>query len=473
MQKKVYKLITIIMLSIVFLAVAGYFTVSGYYRSKFLCGTYINGKDMRAMGIEEANDYLVDSYKSGVDYSNVTLVFEGLNGYTESVRGSDISLRADMTKGLDEIMSSQKPYEWLMYAMYPFQYDIKPNVSFDEEALMADIESFECVRKQKAQMNPVVEIRKDKNGYTLYDEIADKPDTDRIFEKALAELDRIDNTVIKVDIRDCYIKHSIPDKYADVVSLFNKIDKVATAGITYEDAPLKYSLEGKQAVQWLETGSDGLPVLDEGGNLVFDSDKLEKYADTLADIFDTTGGTFDWLKQNGEKVTLKNSMQGYKVDKEAEIEKIKETLLRGGNLKRSPIYAEKGKGRGRDAIGKTYIEVDMSAQKLYYYVNGRLKMQSDVVTGNLARGNGTPAKLCDVYFKQRNRTLRGENYATFVSYWMAVSGHIGIHDATWRSKFGGDIYKTAGSHGCVNVPKSFAAQLYEVVEIGTPCIMYY
>ena len=115
----------------------------------------------------------------------------------------------------------------------------------------------------------------------------------------------------------------------------------------------------------------------------------------------------------------------------------------------------------------------MSAQKLYYYVNGQLSMESDVVTGNLARGNGTPAKLCDVYFKQRNRTLRGPNYATFVNYWMAVSGHIGIHDATWRSKFGGEIYKTAGSHGCVNVPKSLAADLYEVVEVGTPCIMYY
>ncbi|MBR5766382.1 MAG: L,D-transpeptidase, partial [Lachnospiraceae bacterium] len=100
-------------------------------------------------------------------------------------------------------------------------------------------------------------------------------------------------------------------------------------------------------------------------------------------------------------------------------------------------------------------------------------LKTDVVTGNLRRGNGTPEKLCYVYFKQKNRTLRGANYATFVYYWMAVTGHIGIHDATWRSKFGGEIYKTDGSHGCINIPKNMAAQLYDIVEVGTPCVLYY
>ena len=221
------------------------------------------------------------------------------------------------------------------------------------------------------------------------------------------------------------------------------------------------------------TGDDGLPIEDESGNLVIDEEKLNGYTDTLAKVFDTTDSTIDWKKQDGEVVTIKNQMPGYIVDREAEASKIKETFLKGENVKRAPIYSETGKGRGQDVVGKTYIEVDMSAQKLYYYVDGKLSMESDVVTGNLARGNGTPAKLCYVYFKQRNRTLRGPNYATFVNYWMAVSGHIGIHDATWRSKFGGEIYKTAGSHGCVNVPKDFAAKLYDVVEVGTPCVLYY
>ena len=472
-MKKALKIITITLVSLIVLAAAGYGAVSCYYSSKFLCGTYINGINMNAMSISAANSYLVDSYLPGVDYKNVRLVFEGQNGNTEAVKGSDFALRADMTDKLNEILSSQKPYEWLMYAIYPFKYDAAPVITYDEAALKRIIEGLECVNSPKEQTEYLVEIRKDKSGYYLYDDILDELNTEKMFDKACRELEDFDDSVIKIDLSDCYIKHKTPEKYSDVAGLYDKIDKVKNSSISYEDSPIRYQLDGKTAVNWLKTGSDGLPELDENGDLIFDEEKMTGFVDLLAKAFDTSGGVCEWKKKNGEFVTLKNTMQGYEVDKEAEIEKIKENMLRGGRLKRTPVYAHEGRGRGKDIIGKTYIEVDMSAQKLYYYVNGKLEMQSDVVTGNLSRGNGTPAKLCDVYFKQRNRTLRGPNYATFVSYWMAVSGHIGIHDATWRSKFGGEIYKTAGSHGCVNVPKSFAAELYEVVEVGTPCIMYY
>ena len=85
----------------------------------------------------------------------------------------------------------------------------------------------------------------------------------------------------------------------------------------------------------------------------------------------------------------------------------------------------------------------------------------------------TPSGTNYVYYKQKNRTLIGPDYQTFVHFWMAVNGHIGIHDATWRGSFGNDIYKTNGSHGCINTPMDAVSELYDLVEIGTPVIMYY
>jgi lipoprotein-anchoring transpeptidase ErfK/SrfK len=96
-----------------------------------------------------------------------------------------------------------------------------------------------------------------------------------------------------------------------------------------------------------------------------------------------------------------------------------------------------------------------------------------VVTGNTRLGRGTPEKVCYVYYKQRHRTLIGPDYRTPVSYWMAVNGNIGIHDASWRGKFGGTIYKTNGSHGCINTPTKAVSVLYDLVEIGTPVIIFY
>ena len=78
-----------------------------------------------------------------------------------------------------------------------------------------------------------------------------------------------------------------------------------------------------------------------------------------------------------------------------------------------------------------------------------------------------------MYNKQKNRVLRGPNYRTPVKFWIPVRGAIGIHDAKWRDEFGGDIYLTDGSHGCVNTPMDAVEKLYEMVEIGTPCVMYY
>ena len=69
--------------------------------------------------------------------------------------------------------------------------------------------------------------------------------------------------------------------------------------------------------------------------------------------------------------------------------------------------------------------------------------------------------------------MRGDNYAAFVNYWMPVNGGIGIHDATWRKKFGGEIYKTDGSHGCINVPKDKMIEIYDLVDVGTPVVMFY
>ena len=138
-----------------------------------------------------------------------------------------------------------------------------------------------------------------------------------------------------------------------------------------------------------------------------------------------------------------------------------------------PEYSQRAWGTGDDDIGDTYIEVDLTEQKMYYYVQGKKVIETPVVTGCTGKGNGTPAKACYIYFKQKNRVLRGEDYATPVDYWMAVYGNIGIHDATWRRKFGGTIYKYSGSHGCVNTPYKEVQKLYELAEEGTPVMIFY
>lgn len=124
------------------------------------------------------------------------------------------------------------------------------------------------------------------------------------------------------------------------------------------------------------------------------------------------------------------------------------------------------------AMGDTYVEISIDRQHLWYYKNGKLIVETDVVTGNADGYHNTPKGYFSIYQRARNTTLSGPGYSSFVEYWMAFSGGCGIHDSSWRSSYGGSIYKGDGSHGCVNTPISKVKIIYNNTDYGTPVIVY-
>ena len=133
----------------------------------------------------------------------------------------------------------------------------------------------------------------------------------------------------------------------------------------------------------------------------------------------------------------------------------------------APEYGAKG----------TYVYVSIPKQHLTYFVDSEPVLDTPVVTGN-THGHSTPTGTFSLIYKSRNTTLKGredngDEYESFVSYWMDFLGSsYGLHDATWRTNFGGDIYINSGSHGCVNMPYDAAGKLYGMIEPGTPILIY-
>ena len=123
-------------------------------------------------------------------------------------------------------------------------------------------------------------------------------------------------------------------------------------------------------------------------------------------------------------------------------------------------------------VGDTYVEVSLTDQHMWYIVDGDVYLESDCVTGNYGSAD-TPKGFWSVNNKISPCTLKGDDYVSYVTYWMPfIGGGWGLHDATWRSKFGGSIYKGDGSHGCVNLPYDIAKKLYAHITVGTPVIVY-
>ena len=120
----------------------------------------------------------------------------------------------------------------------------------------------------------------------------------------------------------------------------------------------------------------------------------------------------------------------------------------------------------------TYVDVDIANQSLIYYEDGAPVITTSVVTGNESDGHNTPTGVFFIDSKIPGKYLVGPTWNVWVDRWMRFTGAVGIHDATWRGKFGGEIYKNNGSHGCVNIPHDVALKLYDMVDIGTMVVVH-
>ena len=178
---------------------------------------------------------------------------------------------------------------------------------------------------------------------------------------------------------------------------------------------------------------------------------------------------------------------GWWTDKEKTLAQLLEYIDKGESVTTEPVYVRLDTGytyRGFDSarsaegdIGNTYIEVDLSAQHMWYYENGEIKFETDQIVSGKASDpkRKTPEGVYSVYTKNTNYTMVAADgsYTARCAYFLRVSFEgIGFDDLS-RSAYGGNIYLTNGSHGCINMKYDEVKKLYEMVERGTPVIMYY
>ena len=123
-------------------------------------------------------------------------------------------------------------------------------------------------------------------------------------------------------------------------------------------------------------------------------------------------------------------------------------------------------------LSGTYVEVDLDNQQLTFFKNGTVIVNTNIVSGKVGQWH-TPTGLYEAHNRQTNCTLTGADYQVFVKYWVSVIGDvIGLHDASWRSVFGGDQYVYNGSHGCINIPEAAMVKIFNNIDDGTPVLIF-
>ena len=211
---------------------------------------------------------------------------------------------------------------------------------------------------------------------------------------------------------------------------------------------------------------------DENGNAVLDEAKVKAYVVELAKKYDTFGYPRQFKTSTGETITVSGGDYGWLMARNDTTTKLIEAIKSGKSQTIEPEYTYKGYVRDTNDIGNTYVEVSLSAQHMWFYKNGQLLVDTDVVTGNHNLGHDTKTGIYAIMYKERNATLVGEDYSSPVKYWMPFYANVGIHDASWRTTFGGSEYLNNGSHGCVNTPEANAEMIFNNIEKGVPVVVY-
>ena len=195
---------------------------------------------------------------------------------------------------------------------------------------------------------------------------------------------------------------------------------------------------------------------------------IESYAEQMAERHNGADYKGKFVTTGGSTIGSTVTYYGQRVNKSALTDDIYKCVTEQKSGTRTAPYNAKSS----KPYGGSYVEVDLSSQKLWLYKDGERIVTTNLVSGSVAEGHRTPTGVYSIYAKQTDRYLSGEGYRSWVNYWMPFLGGYGLHDASWRSSFGGTIYHYDGSHGCVNLPSSAAKKIYNNVSVGTKVILY-
>ena len=429
-----------------------------YFESHFCFGTSIDGIAVDGSSVEKVEDAFRTEMKN---YQLTVTAREDKNG---TIAGSDIDMEPVFQGEIETLLNEQNGFSWLIRMFQKQEFELEKVVSYDEQKLNEAVSNLPCMKDQRTPVDATYANYTKENGYALVPaDYGTEVDAAKV-KKAVSDAILVLDETVDLEQSDCYRKPAVGDDDKDLLDLIDTLNQYVGVTITYDFGDDKEVLDGTTISTWLSEGTDEKVSIDEEEVLAF--------VKTLAKKYNTAYSPKELKTSYGTTVTVTGGFYGWRIDNSGEVEQILADLKAGKDVEREPVYLTTANSHGEHDYGDSYVEINLTNQHLFLYKDGKLVVESDFVSGNLAKGHDTPTGAFGLTYKTMNAVLRGPDYETPVTYWMPFNGDVGMHDATWRNKFGGSIYKTGGSHGCINLPASAAKKIYETIDKGYAVLVY-
>lgn len=438
---------------------AAYFMPSIYFMKHLYFGSKIDGKDVSGKTVDQIKSQMASELKT------YTLNIKERGDKNEQITADEINLKYKSDEQFKNFKDKQNPLNWFLSFLNKKNTNMTAEVSYDKKLLKQKVENLSCFQDNKVIEPKEPSLKYVNNNFVIVNEVKGNRINKDVLMQSVENAISKKETTIDLDSLNCYVTPKYTSKSEKVVKAKENLNKYVSSKIIYTFGNSRETLDSTKIHTWLKNDDDFNVKLDEG--------KVEEYVESLAYIYNTVGKMRSFHTSSGNFVNVSDGDYGWQININKETKDLIETIEKGQTITKEPSYNQTAISHGTNDIGNTYVEIDLTKQHLWFYKNGILLTQGDIVTGNLSLNTATPAGIYRLKDKERNYTLKGQDYSTPVSYWMPFNGGIGIHDANWRNEFGKDIYMTNGSHGCVNSPYNLAQAIYNNIDIGTPIVCYY
>ena len=434
-----------------------------HYKSHFLRNTYINNTKVGGMTVDEAEKTFTQ------DFASHKIAIKEKER-TEIIDPQDVDAVIAVGSQVQDLYDSMNPWTWFMNFFGKKDHTVALDVTYDQEKLKTVVDNLECFAKANVVAPKDAYIKAGETKFEIVPEVLGNT----VKTKQLLQLIGTDLatgvTSIHLEKEDLYKLPSYYEKDQVVQDALAAANTYTHGTITYDFKYTTETVDYNTSKDWVNISRDFKVTLSD--------EKIGDYVEELGNKYNTMGAARDFTTSAGNKINAYGGDYGWKIYFDKEKEKLEKNLKSGKNVNREPVYSYKAKCRNsaKDDIGDSYVEISIARQEVWLYIDGECIMNSSCVTGTPPNAS-TYTGVYALTYKKSPDVLTGPNagggsYSSKVTFWMPFNGNQGMHDASWRSSFGGSIYKTNGSHGCVNLPYSAAATLYKHIDAGFPIVIY-
>lgn len=439
-----------------------YLGISVFYQYHFLPGTTINGKDYSNSSIDSVKESIQD------DIRTYYLKIIERNGGVEHIASADIGLQVSIDGDLTKIKEEQNHFLWFISPSEDAKLDV--TVTYDEAKLDYVISNLKCLNDEYINSGIAPELTYDGVAFTMTDAVPgneiDKELTATYIKEAVKNMD----SVLNLETKSCYIQPLPDDMDETTKATLDKLNSYLGVTITINFGDEAEVIDRTKINKWLS--------VDAGNNIIFDKEAIIEYVDTFADKHETMGQTREFETSFGTTIRVNGGDYGWWINRTAEAEAIIKDIESLTSCSREANYLQTAAAHGETDIGETYIEIDLYKQHLYAYKDGTLIVNCPIVSGDPNNGKKTPTGIFNMRFMFTDYKFVRGSFKKTLKYWMVfygntVSTNIGIASCDWLTKFGGSVYKSAGSLGSIYVDEASAKTLYmELPGKDFPVIIY-